>query len=141
MNLTFKQVFNGNCSSLLLKWNVQFALLGVDKQIELMESLNLRDVEAGEVIYKNGDESSEFYIILRCKDKRLNNYSSDGKPCVELLEKKFTLTGRRKEEHDGDLENTNDGGLEYTKTLVYQDQVSLLTRLLIKFSYCFKLCY
>ena len=45
--------------------HLQFALLGVDKQIELMESLNLRDVEAGEVIYKNGDESSEFYIILR----------------------------------------------------------------------------
>ena len=120
--------------------HLQFALLGVDKQIELMESLNLRDVEAGEVIYKNGDESSEFYIILRCKDKRLNNYSSDGKPCVELLEERsLHLQEEEKEEHDGDLENTNDGGLEYTKTLVYQDQVSLLTRLLIKFSYCFKL--
>lgn len=44
--------------------HLQFSLMTSDKQIDLMESIVLRECEAGEVIYEQGDLSEEFYLIL-----------------------------------------------------------------------------
>ena len=50
--------------SLLDVDNLQFSLLDLTKQVELMESIIIRRFKKGQVVYSAGDDTREFYMIL-----------------------------------------------------------------------------
>ena len=50
--------------SLLNVDDLQFSVLDITKQIELMESIVVRRFKKGQIIYNTGDDTREFFIIL-----------------------------------------------------------------------------
>ena len=94
---------------------LQFALLGAEKQIGLMDSLTIHNVEQGETIYSRGEESGEFFIVLGPKNRNYGTYNNNSKPYIEIYE-------TNNHPHEDSPHNT-----EKTKTFVYQDQVSYAT--------------
>ncbi len=108
--------------SLIEVEHLQFALLGVEKQVELMESIVIKVVQPGEIIYDINELSSEFFIVLGSSTNTDSGSSSSNSSSSSSNSSSSSSNGPRQEQPKVEIIPSNlsdDAAVKIDETQMY----------------------